>query len=321
MESVASSQPRTALNNEPDIRGHISQLLVRPMLTPLGDRLRPPRIGGCQIGPLSFALLEFGAAMRIDVDISADYFLAMTCLRGSADLEVDGNRIHLDVGSGFMTRPYHRLTGQFSADCVRVIVRIDPRVAHSNALDDPNNRISSLQFSSTPWLQQIHLILSSPAMLRTIADNPEVAEQTERLLTSLLKAAGSPFVVKRAGTDQIVSRDVRRAELFMKQRLTDAITLADLVRSSGVSARTLQSNFMRFRQVSPMQHLRNLRLDLARDRLAEQGRGSLISDIAMDCGFGHLGRFSIAYRQRFGETPSETMRRQRRRQRVFHRAA
>jgi transcriptional regulator GlxA family with amidase domain len=29
----------------------------------------------------------------------------------------------------------------------------------------------------------------------------------------------------------------------------------------------------------------------------------------MECGFGHLGRFSIDYRARFGESPKETRRR------------
>jgi AraC-like DNA-binding protein len=33
-----------------------------------------------------------------------------------------------------------------------------------------------------------------------------------------------------------------------------------------------------------------------------------VTELAMDYGFLHLGRFSEVYRQRFGELPSETFR-------------
>ena len=33
-------------------------------------------------------------------------------------------------------------------------------------------------------------------------------------------------------------------------------------------------------------------------------------DVALRCGFPHFGRFSIAYRRRYGETPSQTLKRQ-----------
>ena len=37
---------------------------------------------------------------------------------------------------------------------------------------------------------------------------------------------------------------------------------------------------------------------------------SRIMDVALRCGFPHFGRFSIAYRRRYGETPSQTLTRQ-----------
>jgi AraC-like DNA-binding protein len=36
-----------------------------------------------------------------------------------------------------------------------------------------------------------------------------------------------------------------------------------------------------------------------------------VSDAALDSGFVHLGRFAVAYRRRYGESPSETLRRTR----------
>jgi AraC-like DNA-binding protein len=33
-------------------------------------------------------------------------------------------------------------------------------------------------------------------------------------------------------------------------------------------------------------------------------------NVALRCGFAHCGRFSVEYRRRYGETPSQTLKRQ-----------
>jgi AraC-like DNA-binding protein len=53
--------------------------------------------------------------------------------------------------------------------------------------------------------------------------------------------------------------------------------------------------------------LRDARLAEARRALQQAGSGQSITDIAMSWGFSHLGRFAIAYRRRFGETPRATL--------------
>jgi transcriptional regulator GlxA family with amidase domain len=54
-----------------------------------------------------------------------------------------------------------------------------------------------------------------------------------------------------------------------------------------------------------MSYLRNVRLDHCR-RLLVAGTAS-VTDVAQQCGFTHLGRFSAAYKERFGELPSHTL--------------
>ena len=58
-----------------------------------------------------------------------------------------------------------------------------------------------------------------------------------------------------------------------------------------------------------MQHLRSLRLDRVHQLLlqAEADGRTQAASLAMDCGFVHLGRFSQAYRERFGQAPSATL--------------
>src|SRR5258706_9673589 len=73
--------------------------------------------------------------------------------------------------------------------------------------------------------------------------------------------------------------------------------------AAGASVRPFQTSFRRDRHVTPMQYLRNLRLDTARQRLLA---GSSVSEAALDAGFSHQGRFAHYYRGRFGHSPSST---------------
>ena len=56
-----------------------------------------------------------------------------------------------------------------------------------------------------------------------------------------------------------------------------------------------------------MTYLKNVRLDLARMDLKNKNN-TTVTEIAMNCGFNHLSKFSIKYKERFGELPSETLR-------------
>jgi AraC-like DNA-binding protein len=58
-----------------------------------------------------------------------------------------------------------------------------------------------------------------------------------------------------------------------------------------------------------MSLLRTARLKQARLQLDAPRPGATVTEVALDCGFTHLGRFSSEYRRRFGELPSQTLRR------------
>lgn len=105
---------------------------------------------------------------------------------------------------------------------------------------------------------------------------------------------------------------VRRAEGFLAAYATEPITIDRLLEECGCSRRALFKAFRESRGYTPMQFLMDRRLDLARESLRTAPSGETVSSIAYTCGFSHPGRFATAYRTRFGERPSETLRRGRR---------
>ncbi|MCG8591598.1 MAG: helix-turn-helix transcriptional regulator [Proteobacteria bacterium] len=82
--------------------------------------------------------------------------------------------------------------------------------------------------------------------------------------------------------------------------------LADRV---GVSQRTLEASFREEFGVTPVRYLRVRRMNEARRELVTTAPGTgTVTAIATRHGFDELGRFSVEYRQLFGESPRETLR-------------
>jgi transcriptional regulator GlxA family with amidase domain len=102
-------------------------------------------------------------------------------------------------------------------------------------------------------------------------------------------------------------RDVKRAIDYMQCHLDASIALADIVAASGVPGRTLYKHFKDWKGVSPMRHLRNIRLAQVREALIRADPEENVTAVAMSLGFTHMGRFSVEYRRRFGESPSQTL--------------
>ncbi|MGK9148499.1 helix-turn-helix domain-containing protein [Plantibacter flavus] len=102
---------------------------------------------------------------------------------------------------------------------------------------------------------------------------------------------------------------VRSALEFLHHHADEAITPADAARAAGLHTRTLQQHFSRVLDTSPSAYLRDVRLDRARRALTHLSPGrTTVAAVAKTWRFAHLGRFSVSYRNRFGERPSDTLR-------------
>jgi transcriptional regulator GlxA family with amidase domain len=104
---------------------------------------------------------------------------------------------------------------------------------------------------------------------------------------------------------------VRRAERFMLDNAQTSITVSDVAAHLGVSVRSLQAGFRKWRATTPNALLRQIRLQLVRDELLRSGADTNVTATALRYGFAHLGRFSAHYQSAFGEAPSATLRRSR----------
>lgn len=103
---------------------------------------------------------------------------------------------------------------------------------------------------------------------------------------------------------------VRRTVAYIDEHAGAPLTLADIVRASGIGARALQEAFRRHQDTTPTAYLRRVRLDRAHRELqaADPAQGNTVAGIAARWGFAHPGRFATLYRQTYGRSPRQTLR-------------
>ena len=117
------------------------------------------------------------------------------------------------------------------------------------------------------------------------------------------------------GTAGCAPRRIPRAELvaqvvaFLRDTISEPVTVAELSQRAGVSDRTLRAAFRDVLGRSPKQYALAERLCAAREALSIADPGTTtVTDVAMAYGFFELGRFAGRYRHAFGESPSRTLR-------------
>jgi len=99
---------------------------------------------------------------------------------------------------------------------------------------------------------------------------------------------------------------LKRADRYILEHLGESITVIRLAEHCEVSSRTLQKAFAESRGITAVAHVRNLRLDRARDNL--QTSDASVAAVAARCGFRSSTTFAIEYRKRFGVAPSRAKR-------------
>ena len=139
-----------------------------------------------------------------------------------------------------------------------------------------------------------------------------VAAQVE-MVETLLATLGATRDFEPTHADHVHQSQtvvVKAAEDHALSHVDERVYVTDLCRAAAVSERALEYAFKEVMGLTPMAYLIQLRLHRARQALLAATHGSTtVSAVALDWGFWHFGEFSRAYKDCFGELPSDTLRR------------
>jgi AraC-like DNA-binding protein len=161
------------------------------------------------------------------------------------------------------------------------------------------------------WLHALRMVAGELDSPGGFATQPLLAAELRRLIL-----AGLLCCQPHSYTEDLASpgppsgpRTVKTAVELIQSSPGRPWTIGELAATVGVSVRSLEDGFQRYVGASPMAYLRQCRLERVHQELrAAPDAGTMVSAVAYRWGFAHLGRFARAYRARYGENPSDTLR-------------
>ncbi|MQR00070.1 helix-turn-helix domain-containing protein [Glaciimonas sp. GS1] len=306
-------------SRELDLTRHLVGQVMKPHQLMISGRSQQlnSRMHHMAFGGVSFSRLKYGAEVDIQPEFLNDFYLIQMPLTGHAVIN-SGNQ-HVDSNSDVASvlSPTENTAMHWSADNDQLMIRIDRALVDRaiwSHLGYPENTPLRFQLSfrwrdCSAW-QCLLLYLSECAGsdIDVIQYKLLIANIEQLVVSTLLSAQPHNFTnAKTVRRTTVLPKHVRKVEEFLREHVNEPICADQLAQLAGVSLRSLYSGFKEHCGVSPMHYLRNLRLDGARLALSTEPEAS-VACIAMQCGFSHLGRFSIEYKKRFGESPSESLR-------------
>ena len=136
----------------------------------------------------------------------------------------------------------------------------------------------------------------------------EAEEELVTILVAIFDASAGTGFHPETSPDSCSSNAVAVLRYIVAQEL-DALDLGSMADELGVGRHHLNRCFKEHYGVSIRGYLRLRRLHNAREMLSTAGPDRSVTNTAYACGFRHLGRFSVQYRELFGESPTKTLRR------------
>jgi AraC-like DNA-binding protein len=272
---------------------------------------------------LSVNYVAYGGSVSIDPGCLERFFLLQIPLHGSARVQTASRDIATAPGaSASLLSPTIPTRMLWQDDCAQIILLVERRLVEQRAATLSGQKAIAVEFEPAVDLSSA----SGQALQSHVAEFVALAERLgpqrplspvaaanlrETLLAALLhgqRHSARDAIERFGGRAEALPSSVRRAQEFLRAHADEPLDLTQLATVAGVGVRALQLGFRRHFETSISEMLRDIRLAHLNVRLAAASPDDSVTDIAFELGFTHLSRMASAYRAKFGETPSATLR-------------
>jgi len=324
LQAAALPLSRFALFRTHDLdeaREEVAKIFCPHRLLPAG---MSSRLDACHhsvdLGGFSLNYVQYGADVLIEPGLLESFFLLQIPLVGKAQIRAGRDEVDASPRRATLLSPSLDVKMRWSEACGKLLVQL-PRADVERTLQALLGRSLRGPVEFEPAL----LLDDGPGrriadIVNMLRDDSESGSSVftrsgagpqlrETLIMALLKSVPHNYSdALQAPVYGIAPRHVRRAEEFMRLNCDQPLNVTEIAAAAGVSVRALQDGFRQFRDMTPLEALRNLRLEGAHAALRAAQPGDSVTSVALRWGFTHLSRFAINYAERYRELPSETLR-------------
>lgn len=299
--------------------GAVVGRIFKPCQVDLVDRgaRADVRMHHIPMGEISLNRLRYSSRVDIAPCLMKDFFLVQMPLHGSATVVSEGQEILSGPQLATVINPEDVTRMRWEPGNDQFLLRISRSLLENmlvgqlgQPLNEPLRFGTAFRWQDNPaWCALIGYLLECASQGLDLEKHRLIRQQMEQLVaTTLLNSHQhnyrQPADSKRSS---IRPAHVRRVQEYIHAHAHETLSAEALAGIGGVSLRGLYAGFKNFLGVSPMQYLRDTRMERVRAELLS-GEVNNVTGAALRWGFAHMGRFSAEYKARFGETPSQSMR-------------
>ncbi|TNC19264.1 AraC family transcriptional regulator [Amycolatopsis alkalitolerans] len=305
-----------------DVREGVEKIFCRHRMTLKGREKRlDARVHSHRMSPaIALNYVSYGGDVYVEPGRLDSFFVVQMPVSGKARIRCGREQTDTMPGLASVPRPTEHLSMRLSADCARLIIRIERPPLEAlvrDVLDRPLDR--PLAFALTmdlatgygPAFQRMTMWLANELNRPdTLLAEPLIRTRVEQqVMLGLLRTQPCNYDLAHTGREHAAPHRVVRTVLeLMESHPEWAHTATSLARAAGVTPKTVQNKFRQELECTPMDYLRNVRLQRVHDTLhAARPDEVRVHEVATRWGFLHLGHFAAAYRRRFDETPRQTL--------------
>ncbi len=261
-------------------------------------------------------------AMSLDLAAAPLGALVFSDLKSGSVRLRSGNedRYHQSGQVYLAVQPEHPFTATIE-DAEAEMAVLDPDLPDQLAATAPGRVLQPVRFTgydpvspqaARQWRATYAYVRDTVLAGSDAAAEPLVAASSARLLAATALATFpnnaliDPTIEDRHDAHPVT---LRRAVAFIDENAHRDITVADIAAAASVTIRAVQLAFRRHLGTTPMEYLRRVRLDHARQDLARAspGDGITVTAVAYRWGFRSSSRFAAAFRRAYGVSPSHTL--------------
>ena len=275
-----------------------------------------------RVGPaISLGSMTWSHGADVSTGNTGEIYNFVMLLDGVGRMTVSGREMeHIPEKNAVVMAPQRPARAVSDGPTTALFVRVDRVIAQSHlaaltgidrldGLDfDPDMPLVGEAASVWRFVQQVAAEIDQDM---SILRNPLVLERvSDAMMTGFLYAQSHNFShLLRREMHAAEPRYLRRVEEYLEAHCDQPITVRDLAEVAGVSVSALYAGFKRHRGYAPLKFLEEIRLRRVRDALLMGLPGTTVKEVGLLWGFNNPSGLSRAYGRRFGETPSETLRR------------
>ena len=303
-----------------EARHHATVLLSAHGLEPMGRHARlDVRYHCVNLLDTSIICAQYGAAVRLDPGALEDFYLVGMPLSGTSTVTCGGREIVTHPGLASVQSWTQPMVTEWREGCRKLSIKISRRALERRLIELIGRPLKkplvfelALDLERGPgqsWQRLLSFLVAELSPESVYLSSQAARSSLDQTLISTLLFSQPHNYSDALSTEPRLAapRYVRRAEEIMAADPASRLTVTDIAAQAGTSVRALQNGFRRYRGVTPMEFIRSRRLEMARRALLNAAPGTRITEVAFDAGYEHLGRFSGDYKNRYGESPSQTL--------------